>query len=298
MFHPIRFRRCRWASSAFLVAAVACSATAPTPATSPATISATPDASVEAPGKNAPGVSADCNAWVTAVAGPYRYSNNVWGKEKVKGSFEQCLLSRTLDGRLERGWTWNFPGFDASVFSYPEIEFGWKPWNGGPSTDPRFPMRVADAAHLLLRYEVESNATGSFDLAPEVWLLKEKPATDAANPKLIAAEVMFWVDAGGGARPAGRVIDKFSLDGFDYELWQEDSIGKSANGQGWRLYSFKSATRQTKGTLRIDAFLKYLVERRLVSPDEYVAGVEFGNEVMGGSGTTWVKRYQLEVGPS
>lgn len=278
------------------IAGIACSAAAPAPAALPAAVQSPPAAlaSVPAPGKNAPGVSAECNAWTTVVAGPYRYSNNVWGKDKVKGSSEQCLLSRKVDGRVERGWTWSFPGFDPSVFSYPEIEFGWKPWNGGRSTDPRFPMRVADAQHVHVIYEVESSATGSFDLAPEVWLLKEKPTDDAANPKLITTEVMFWLDAGGGARPAGRVIQKFELDGIDYELWQEDNIGKSANGQGWRLYSFKSATAQLKGTLRIDAFLKHLVAQKLVSPDEYVAGVEFGNEVMGGTGTTWVKRFEVE----
>ncbi|HET9932825.1 MAG TPA: hypothetical protein VFQ35_19110 [Polyangiaceae bacterium] len=289
----------RWAVLALsLPLAVGCaastpSATAASPATNPA--SAAPG---QAPGKSEPGASADCRPWATVVEGPYRYTNNVWGKDKAKGPFEQCLLSRTVEGRVERGWTWSWPGFDPSVFSYPEIEFGWKPWNGGKSTDARFPMRVSDATQFRLNYEIETSVSGNFDFAPEVWLLKERPSTESANPKLITTEIMFWLDYGGGARPAGRAIQKFALDGADYELWKEDDIGKEANGQGWRLYSFKSLTVQRKGVLRIDAFLKHLVEQNLVNPDEFVAGVEFGNEVMGGTGTTWVKRFEVEVGNS
>jgi len=199
-----------------------------------------------------------------------------------------------VDGRTERGWSWNWPGFDASVFAYPEIEFGWKPWTGGKSTDARFPMRVSDVDHLLLNYEVETQATGSYDLAPEIWLIRKNPS-DAANPKLITTEVMFWMDYAEGARPAGKIIESPTLDGVTYELWKEDKIGESANGQGWLLLSFKSPTLQRKGSISIHTLLKYLVEHKLVNAEEYVASVEFGNEVMGGSGTTWVKRFDLDI---
>jgi len=89
-----------------------------------------------APGKSGPGVIANCRAEATEMSGPYRFNNNQWGRDKAKGKAEQCLLTRELAGHIERGWTWNWPGFDATVFAYPEIEFGWKPWSGGKSTDP------------------------------------------------------------------------------------------------------------------------------------------------------------------
>jgi hypothetical protein len=236
----------------------------------------------------------NCQPWATISDGPYRYSNNEWGHDKAKGSFDQCLLSRTRDGRTERGWRWTWPGFDPSVFAYPEIEFGWKPWTGGPSTDARFPMRVGDVKHLVMSYEVETQATGSYDLAPEIWIIKRNPSDDA-NPQLITTEVMFWMDYAEGARPAGKVVETPALDGVTYELWKEDKIGESANGKGWMLLSFKSPTIRRKGRISIHALLEHLVNSKLVSPDEYVASVEFGNEVMGGAGTTWVRRFDLEL---
>jgi hypothetical protein len=230
------------------------------------------------------------------MVGPYRYNNNQWGYTKAKGKAQQCLLARQIAGHTELGWSWSWPGFDASVFAYPEIEFGWKPWSGGKSTDARFPMKVSDVPRLALNYEVETVADGSYDLAPEVWLTNGPPASETADPKSITTEVMFWMDYAAGARPAGEVIEAPSLDGVQYELWKADSIGADANGKGWQLLSFKSPTIRRKGTISIDTLLKHLVGLKLVNPRDYLASIEFGNEVMGGSGTTWVKRFDVEVG--
>src|SRR5437868_974127 len=42
-----------------------------------------------APGKDGPGVTANCNAWTTQWVGPYRYNNNQWGSKKAKAKAEQ-----------------------------------------------------------------------------------------------------------------------------------------------------------------------------------------------------------------
>jgi hypothetical protein len=230
------------------------------------------------------------------MSGPNRYENNQWGSKKAKGRAEQCLLTREVGGDTELGWTWNWPGFDASVFAYPEITFGWKPWSGGKSTDPRFPMKVSALPRLALNYEVETVADGSYDLAPEVWLTNAPGGGAKPDPQSITTEVMFWMDYAAGARPAGEVIETPTLDGVQYELWKTDSIGADANGKGWMLLSFKSPTVQRKGTISIDTLLKHLVGLKLANPDDYLASIEFGNEVMGGSGTTWVKRFDIDVG--
>lgn len=47
--------------------------------------------------------------------------------------------------------------------------------------------------------------------------------------------------------------------------------------------------------MSMDTLLAHLVETKLADASDYVASVEFGNEVMGGSGTTWVKRFEVDV---
>ncbi len=251
--------------------------------------------SAAAPGKSAPGVTANCDAWSTAIVGPYKFENNVWGSKKTQAKFEQCLLTREGAQGTEHGWTWNWPGFDRTVFAYPQILFGWKPWSGGKPTDARFPLRVADARHVALHYAVETQAEGSYNLAPEIWLMEGGQSSASADPRRITAEVMFWMDYKAGARPAGEIISRPVLDGVTYELWKADEIGDKGDGKGWLLLSFKSPTIQHSGTISIHKMLEHLVEAKLIDPNHYVASVEFGNEVMGGSGTTWIKRFEVDV---
>jgi len=241
-------------------------------------------------------IKQDCQAWSMHHDGRYRYENNVWGSKKAKGKFKQCLLTRQRDGKTELGWSWDWPGFDPSVFAYPEVVVGWKPWSGGATTDPRFPLKVSDVHTLTLDYEVESEVTGSYDLAPEIWLTSAG-ASAKPNPQSITTEVMFWMDHTEGARPAGQIVDEVPLNGVKYELWREDSIGVDANGKGWRLLSFKSPQKQLKGSIDIAALVRYLVEKQLAAPSDYLASVEFGNEVMGGTGTTWIRQFDLKVAP-
>lgn len=235
-----------------------------------------------------------CNNGYAVADGPYRYENNQWGSGKAQGPFEQCLLERTVNGRRERGWTWSFPGTDSTVFSYPEIIFGWKPWTGGKTTHPALPMRVGDYKKLTLVYEVESQIAGSYNLAPEVWLTNRRVQNGDADPRSIRAEVMFWMDSGGVARPGGAKIADVEVAGDAYELWVQDGAnGSGASEAQWRLISFKRPMPLLKGEIDIPAFMRILAERNLVDPNHYIATVEFGNEVTGGTGTTWVKHFEV-----
>lgn len=253
---------------------------------------------VPAPGRAEAGAVADCSAWATAIVGPYKYENNIWGIDKARGfTPDQCLLRRNKEGRSEIGWTWNWPGYDPTVFAYPQIMFGWKPWSGGKPSDARFPLKVSAMQGLSLEYEVETQAEGSYNLAPEIWLTSSGKWTEQPNPTLITTEIMFWMDYQQGAVPAGKVVDQPVLGGVRYELFKADNIGDRGDGRGWTLYSFRSPTRQLAGRIPIDALLRYMVEKGLVSADEYIASVEFGNEVVGGSGTTWVRKFEVQVTP-
>ena len=194
----------------------------------------------EAPGKRDPGVTADCTAWSTRTSGPFRYTNDQWGSSKSKAAFEQCLLHRQGPRGEEIGWTWNWPGNDPTVFAYPSATFGWKPWSGGEPTDSRLPILVSNLHQLDLQIGVDLQATGSYNLAAELWFIKSIPAGWGAQPGLITHEVMFWLEEV-GAKPAGRPVDNPTIAGVNYELWRDDGMGKDANGVGWTILSFKSA---------------------------------------------------------
>jgi hypothetical protein len=251
----------------------------------------------DAPGKSAPGVTADCKDWAHIYDGPYTYENNTWGSSKSSGDYEQCLLERSINGKRQVGWTWSWPGVNPSVFAYPEIIYGWKPWSGGQSSDPKLPINVKAIRSMTLTFDVEMTAAGSYNLAPEIWLDETGDTPSPGNPKLITTEIMFWMDHAGDSQPAGSQIDSPAIGADAYDLFHMPNIGDKGNGQGWDIYTFKSATVRHKGVIPIDALIAYMVDKKFVKPTEYVASVEFGNEVVGGTGTTWVKQYEVKVNP-
>jgi hypothetical protein len=226
--------------------------------------------------------------------GPYIYENNQWGKAKANGPFSQCLLRRTVDGVPQYGWSWDWPGFDASVFAYPEVIYGWKPWSGGRSTDPQLPMRVTDIRTMKMIFDLDLQATGGYNLAPEIWLTSTGEASAKAAPARITTEVMFWMNHT-NTQPSGTFMEKMAVDGFDYQLWKLDGMGDTGNGTGWVYYAFMSAAPQNKATLDIRQFIQYLLSRKYIAEENYVASIEFGNEIAGGKGTAWLKEYSLVV---
>jgi hypothetical protein len=56
-----------------------------------------------------------------------------------------------------------------------------------------------------------------------------------------------------------------------------------------------SAAPQNKATLDIRQFIQYLLSRKYIAEENYVASIEFGNEIAGGKGTAWLKEYSLVV---
>jgi hypothetical protein len=250
-----------------------------------------------APGKLQPGIESKCNSGYAVADGPYLCENNQWGSGKSQGRFEQCLLERTVNGNKQRGWSWNFPGTDPSVFSYPEIIFGKKPWSAGKTTHPSLPARISELQKLTVIYDVDSEANGSFNLAHEVWITRRSVRAGAPAPESISAEVMFWVDSGGVARPGGaRIAEGLEINGEKYDLWSQDGAnGSGASSVSWRLITFDAVVPRLSGALDIPAFMRVLADRELVDPAHYIASVEFGNEVSGGTGTTWVNKFEVQT---
>jgi hypothetical protein len=45
----------------------------------------------------------------------------------------------------------------------------------------------------------------------------------------------------------------------------------------------------------LNAFLQHAVEQGFISSDHYVSDVEVGNEIMSGTGETWIKAIDLDL---
>ena len=221
-------------------------------------------------------------------SGGYRAENNTWGKGNLSG-WSQCIgLGTAADGTLAGRWRWDWLNAGTTVKAYPEIVFGQKP--GSVRTSEVLPIKISDIRAATISYDVASTHTGSGDVAFDLWLTDTPNPTKWGVPPIIH-EIMIWLDRYGGMAPGGAFRERVSLDGSTYAVFAADHWG-----QGWKYLAFASAEpRLGARTLDLGSFLSYLQEKKLINADEYLASIEFGNEVATGSGETVVKRYTISI---
>jgi RNA polymerase sigma-70 factor (ECF subfamily) len=231
------------------------------------------------------------------VVGNLLYHTNAWGADKTRGRFDQRLFRRTHGGATQLGWHWYWPGLDRSVFAYPEVLVGYKPWHGGRPTDGRFPMQICDARRLVVDYAADTCATGSHNLAISTWLSRSQAWTHQPDLSAITTEIMVWPDYTPGTTPQGRVVNQLSVDGDLYEVWYCPQFGRSykKDDEGWTVIVLRGVSGCRAGKLPLGEMVTALGRLKLVDPEQYLTCVELGNEVMGGAGTTFIERFAIEL---
>ena len=73
-----------------------------------------------------------------------------------------------------------------------------------------------------------------------------------------------------------------------------DSSGSTT--RSWRINTYDSRNKQRSASLHLDKFIRDSVTRGIANGNHYVSTIEFGNEVTGGKGNTWIKRYDIQLG--
>ena len=232
-----------------------------------------------------------CEDWDELPDGEYYYLNNVWRKGNTR-DYEQCVMRRVVDGQDEYGWRWRWPPPSNQVRVYPEVRYGWPPWRSR-STTSRLPDRISSIKDLFVDYEAYMTANGVYNAAFSMWLTREYPPA----PEHITTEIMIWVDrewdTENGSLEAKSLMDHADIDGATFAVYvRPDHVSA---GIHHTYVAFLSHTDRFSGTLDLKQFLDYLVDRGIVSADDYVSDIEFGNEVKHGTGELWLKRFDVTV---
>ena len=262
-----------------------------------------PEPAALLPDAGATMLSCEADATQARGAEPGVLINNTWNKAAAGTyAWRQCLQTRQREGHTDYGWYWSWPGRD-SLYAYPEILIGRSPWRDTPSNDGRFPRTIADTRALWVDYDVESRHSGKRNLALEFWLTRGQPAGSPPDPHRIRNELMIWTEGSDVLVPASeRPLATVTIDGVRWALhvkpdWGVVSGGVVDAGSGyhWQLITYHALT--PAPAVRYDArkFFADAIERGLLEPTDTIEGVELGTELVSGSGSTWVRRFQLRV---
>lgn len=224
--------------------------------------------------------------------------NNTWNRASAgSGPWQQCLLSRDgADGKPEFGWSWNWPTKDG-LYAYPELIVGRSPWRPGRGNDARFPRRLADTRSLRIGYEVELQTSGKLNVATEFWITDAAADPATAGPESIRAELMIWTYASPGLVSSDGPVATVVIDGATWHVHHKAGWGDASGGSAhrWTLISYLAARPTLKTRFDAARFFDDAVARGWLHPQQAVAGVEFGNEIVSGAGSIWVKTFDLTV---
>jgi len=223
--------------------------------------------------------------------GYYKVQNNVWNKKGASGSSSQKMVLETIGGKSAFGWQWSWSGTGGNVVAYPEVVFGDKPWDEKSGISTPLPVR-AGSAEITADFDVAVNASGVYNMTFTMWV--HSSLQDPKNS--IKNEIMIWT-VNNGLTPAGSRTGSVTLCGSVWDVYvRKNHVDASGeNRQIWTYVAFKARENIFKGPLNLNEFSDYLIGEGLLSAEDYISSVEFGNEVADGKGCTEVTSYSLTV---
>jgi hypothetical protein len=247
------------------------------------------------------GCTPDLSLALAAPRPAGRLVNNTWNRAAAGSApWSQCLVERGSGSAVQVGWAWNWPANGTQVFAYPEIVIGAKPWDAGPGNDARFPRSIASTPQLRVSYDTEVTASGSYNTAASIWMIRTPQVASVPVLADITAEIMVWTDYtpdmvsdSGPVTPRGEV----TLDGQAWRVFAAEDWGDGSGGtaQRWRFIVYVAKVRSAQASFDARKMIDDAVARGLVDASHHIANVELGNEIAAGAGQTWVRSFAVTL---
>lgn len=231
--------------------------------------------------------------------GPYFVQNNMWGITGLPSGYSQQsgIGPITATGGVQARWKYNFPTDGPNeVKAYPAVGFGQKP---GQSSTPNsgLPRQISAINSAISSWDVQSMYTGRGHLSYDLWLTRDGNRYSCFPCTPITHEIMLAVDNYhdyATSNPAWY-FSSTVIDGVTYRVWKADNFG--GGGVTWRFIVLQMVNpiHVQKGTVDFKHVFNYLQSVGLISGQEYLSSIEFGNEMVYGTGDVFVKEFKAEI---
>ncbi|PZP56780.1 MAG: hypothetical protein DI586_02480 [Micavibrio aeruginosavorus] len=221
---------------------------------------------------------ASSNGWV-ALTNPWGSSSLQYGKDyAVSANYNPDNLSSGLT------FNWSYPKNNlpwTAIKAYPDVGFGASPWGRGQS-DPAhvFPIQVQNLKDLDMAYDVTYGGDkNGYNVSYDIWFTSEPNG----GTSTITTELMIWLHKG-GVNAHGKLMGTYSDGYITGKIYSVDNY-----------IALISDTELTKGEIDLTAIVNKLVGMGLMSSSEYLASIQFGAEVVEGTGSLTINNLEYDV---
>lgn len=222
-------------------------------------------------------------------------NNNDWGRNLINTNSDriQCIFSFLDKNITKSGFYWAWPNDKGGVKGYPEVIYG-KKFSKQFNEDSNLPALVdnINSIDVDLAYR-ELNVTGSNNIAIETWLHTNKK-TSIGNIKY---EVMIRLDPSafhpnrtwnGRENIYSPWINDVLIDGYHFRVY------KNEPKKGKQFINFVAKEKITKINFDMKNFINCLIDNGYEDMKElYLSDIEFGIEVINGSGAILVDKFNV-----
>ena len=230
--------------------------------------------------------TASCVDWATIKFGSFTLLNNTWGSQYADGSYKQCISTFVDEqGKKIASWNWSWPSGNLQVKAYPQVVYAnTLSWPKTKNTG--FPSKISEMSEYIVSLEyLESEETkqGLRNVALESWLHSSETPTKSNRQY----EIMVWLNKSDGFRPGGDYRKIVKIDGELYWLC-------TGPFPEWYYIAFVKFKPVNSTTLRWNSFIEYLVSEDIIASDTYISDIEFGTEIIEGSGEFTLLKYEID----
>ncbi|KAM0749886.1 concanavalin A-like lectin/glucanase [Meredithblackwellia eburnea MCA 4105] len=215
-----------------------------------------------------------------SVSSSFTVKNNLWGMGTGTGQ-QTTQTDSADDNSVAWQTTYSWSGGDTEVKSYASVLV-----QAGTTNSPLSSLSSIPTSWDWTYKQQSADLTA--DVAYDIWLTKSTTGCTFAT-ECSSFEVMVWLSAVGGARPAGDEIKKVTIGGTSWTLYKGPV-------QTWTVYSFVASQDipSYKGDLM--DFLNHLTTEEGVDDGEILNSVQAGTEPFKGSASLQTTAFTCSIG--
>ena len=210
----------------------------------------------------------NCSPWAWIQQGEYATQNNVWNVSGI--NYTQCIQFNH--------WRWHVNANDPSkIRTYPETIFGKKPWSAA-STTPKLPKQLPSVYDMDVDFSWQFiSAQGLYNVSLDMWICDNVNCSQSD----ISDEVMVWLWYN-GLTPAGEYKTTVTLEGYTWDFWSDGFT-----------HTVKATSKIMANKIRVGEMLRQMAIHGILSATNYLASVEMGTEIAGGSGEFRINKFNV-----